>query len=265
MCEWGCGRRGAHRRRQAPAEQKLGQRTQEGRQSARRGPRVLRRGPHHPTGRQVQGTCRRAGGCPEGWTPRRRSAGTPGGTRCAARPAGRAPLGSPAASSAAHSRSRAPAGHGPRGSGPGHTRSSAISPTGQGHRREIPRDRGRPPRREKPRPGAGTQIARGRPPEAERAPAHRARRLGARTAPHSPTRGHRPGPSPSEGGGRAGTARTRKGTRAPQSETAGACAQPRPWRGSWAPFWAWARHPGSLGRGCRPHHGGPLLPRLHSW
>lgn len=70
------------------------------------------RDPIHPKGRQAQGTCQRAGGCPRGWTPRPRSAGTLGGTRCAVRPAGRAPLGSPAALSAEHSRSRAPVGRG---------------------------------------------------------------------------------------------------------------------------------------------------------
>lgn len=56
------------------------------------------------------GTCRRAGCCPGGWTPRRHSAGWPAGTRCAGLLAACAPRGPPAACSAARSRARGPAG-----------------------------------------------------------------------------------------------------------------------------------------------------------
>lgn len=66
--------------------------------------------PSIPAGGWAPGTCQRAGGCPEGWTPPQRGGGRPGQTRCAVQPVGHAPLGSPASSSAARSQSRAPVG-----------------------------------------------------------------------------------------------------------------------------------------------------------
>lgn len=86
------------------------------------------------------GTCRRAGGCPAGWTPRLHSAGTPAGTGRAGQPAGRALLGSPAAWSAAHSRSPAPAeGRGRRRRG-----GQATGQARGGHTHARPLPQGQP-------------------------------------------------------------------------------------------------------------------------
>ena len=149
-----------------------------------------------------------------------------------------------------------------------------------------------------PRPGAGTQIPRGRPPERSACQgAHGQRSRDTRSAEagscDGPARPHVGTQAPGlwrqraaalaqqrQGKRWAATARTRKGTLVLGPRLAGRChprserghpvqegaarAQPRPRRGKRALFWARACHcgcPGLLGKGCQaPPRGSPTAP-----